>query len=71
VKRLSGNVLFAAGTENFAQVDQIGRFASQTYGAGLRFQITLQQDVTGFSSYQKRTQNRRDTAFGLSYGFHF
>ena len=70
-KRLSGNVLFAAGTEDFAQVDQIGRFASQTYGGGLRFQITTRQDVTGFGSYQKRTQDRRDAAFGLSYGIHF
>ena len=70
-KRLSGNVLFAAGTEDFAQVDQIGRFASQTYGGGLRFQITSRQDVTGFGSYQKRTQDRRDAAFGLSYGIHF
>ena len=37
-KRLSGNVSFAAGTENFAIVDQIGSFASQTYGGGLRLQ---------------------------------
>ena len=70
-KRLSGSVLFAAGTEDFAQVDQIGRFASQTYGGGLRFQITSRQDVTGYTSYQKRTQNRTDTSFGLSYGIHF
>jgi hypothetical protein len=64
-------VLFATGTEDFAQVDQIGRFASQTYGGGLRFQITARQDVMAYSSYQKRTQNRRDTAVGLSYGIHF
>jgi hypothetical protein len=70
-KRLTGNVLFATGTEDFAQVDQIGRFASQTYGGGLRFQITARQDVMAYSSYQKRTQNRRDTAVGLSYGIHF
>jgi tetratricopeptide (TPR) repeat protein len=70
-KRLSGNVFFAAGTENFAVVDQIGRFASQTYGGGLKFQITARQDVTGYAGYQKRTQNRTDTSFGLSYGIHF
>ena len=70
-KRLTGNVLFATGTEDFAQVDQIGRFASQTYGGGLRFQITARQDVMAYSSYQNRTQNRRDTAVGLSYGIHF
>jgi tetratricopeptide (TPR) repeat protein len=70
-RRLSGNIFFAVGTEDFAQVDQIGRFASQTYGGGLRFQISARQDVTGYASYQKRTQNRTDTSFGLSYGIHF
>jgi tetratricopeptide (TPR) repeat protein len=70
-RRLSGNIFFAVGTEDFAQVDQIGRFASQTYGGGLRFQISARQDVTGYTSYQKRTQDRTDTSFGLSYGIHF
>lgn len=70
-RRLSGNVFFAAGTENFAQVDQIGRFASQSYGGGLRFRINARQDVTGYAAYQKRTQSRTDTSFGLSYGIHF
>jgi tetratricopeptide (TPR) repeat protein len=70
-KRLSGSVFFAAGTEDFAQIDQIGRFASQTYGGGLRFQLRARQDVTGYASYQKRTQDRTDTSFGLSYGIHF
>lgn len=70
-KRLSGNLFFATGTEDFAKVDQIGRFASRTYGGGLRFQITARQDVTGYAAYQQRTQNRTDTSFGLSYGIHF
>jgi len=70
-RRLSGNTFFAAGTEDFTQIDQIGRFASQTYGGGLRFQVNARQDVTGYASYQKRTQNRTDTNFGLSYGIHF
>jgi tetratricopeptide (TPR) repeat protein len=70
-KRLSGSIFFAAGTEEFAQIDQIGRFASQTYGGGLRFQINARQDVTGYASYQKRTQDRTDTSFGLGYGIHF
>jgi len=70
-RQLSGNVFFAAGTEDFAIVDQIGRFASQTYGGGLKFQINGRQDITGFIGYQKRTQNRTDTSFGLSYGIHF
>jgi tetratricopeptide (TPR) repeat protein len=70
-KQLSGNVFFAAGTEDFAQVDQIGRFASQTYGGGLKFQITARQDVAGYAAYQKRTQGKTDASFGLSYGIHF
>ena len=70
-RRLSGNLFYAAGTEDFAQVDQIGSFASQTYGGGLRFQFAARQDVTGYASYQKRTQNRTDTNFGFSYGIHF
>ena len=70
-RRLSGNVFFAAGTEDFTQIDQIGRFASQTYGGGLRIQTNARQDVTGYASYQKRTQSRTDTNFGLSYGIHF
>jgi tetratricopeptide (TPR) repeat protein len=70
-KQLSGNIFFAAGTEDFGQVDQIGRFASQTYGGGIRYQLSPRQDLASFASYQKRTQNRSDLASGLSYAIHF
>jgi len=70
-KSLSGNVFFAAGTENFAAADQIGRFASQTYGGGLRFRFSSRQDLSFVSSYQRRTQNRTDTYLGISYGIRF
>ena len=70
-KPLSGNVFFATGTEDFASVDQIGSFASQTFGAGLRFSITARQNVSAYASYQKRSQGRTDTNLGLSYGFRF
>lgn len=70
-RSLSGNVLFAVGTEDFAQVDQIGSFSSHTYGGGLRFQFAKYQDVTGYFAYQKRTQDRTDATFGFSYGIHF
>jgi cytochrome c-type biogenesis protein CcmH/NrfG len=70
-RRLQGNVFFAIGTENFAQVDQIGQFSSQTYGGGLRLQLTQRHDVTGFAAYQKRTQDRTQTSFGFTYGFRF
>ena len=70
-QRLSGNVFFATGTEDFAEIDQIGRFASRTYGSGLRLQITPRQALTGYGSYQMRTQNRTDTAFGFAYAIDF
>jgi hypothetical protein len=71
VSQLSGNIFFAAGTENFASADQIGRFASQTYGGGLRFRFSERQDISCSAAYQRRTQNRTDTYLGLSYGIHF
>jgi tetratricopeptide (TPR) repeat protein len=71
ITQLSGNIFFAAGTENFARSDQIGAFASQTYGGGLRFRFSERQDITCVSSYQRRTQNRTDTYLGFTYGIHF
>lgn len=70
-RRLSGNVFFGVGTENFARVDQVGRFSAHTYGGGLKFQFTSRQDLTAYAAYQKRTQDRTQTSFGLSYGIHF
>ena len=70
-RKLTGNLYFAVGTESFSVADQIGRFASQTYGGGLRYQFSARQDMTGYAGYQKRTQDRTDTSFGLSYAFHF
>jgi len=69
--QLSGNVFFAVGTENFARSEQIGTFASQTYGGGLRLQFSSRQDITFVSSYQRRTEGRTDTSLGLSYGIRF
>lgn len=70
-RRLGGNVFFAVGTENFAQVNQIGEFSSQTYGGGLRMQLTGRQDVTGFASYQRRSQDRTESSLGFTYGIRF
>ena len=70
-RRLEGKVFFAVGTENFAQVNQIGEFSSQTFGGGLRLQLTARQDVTGFADYQKRTQDRTESSFGFTYGIRF
>ena len=70
-RRLGGNLFFAVGTENFAQVNQIGEFSSQTYGGGLRLQLTARQDVTGFAAYQRRSQDRTESSFGFTYGIRF
>jgi tetratricopeptide (TPR) repeat protein len=70
-RRLAGNIFYAVGTENFAHIDQIGEFASHTYGGGLRWQFPRHQDVTGFAAYQKRSQDRAESSFGFSYGIRF
>jgi tetratricopeptide (TPR) repeat protein len=70
-KQISGDIFFGTGTEDFASIDQIGSFASQTFGAGLKFAITVRQDISPYASYQKRSQGKTDTNFGLSYGIRF
>jgi Tetratricopeptide repeat len=69
--RLSGNIFFAAGAENFASSDQIGRFSSQTYGGGLRFEFSSRMYATFTYSFQQRTQNRSDSYSGAGYGIRF
>lgn len=69
--RLIGSVLFATGTEDFAEIDQIGRFSSQTYGGGLRLRLMNLQEIGGIATYQKRTQGRTDISFGFTYGIRF
>jgi len=69
--RFTGNLTFAVGTENFAQVDEIGRFSARTYGGGLKYRISPRQDVSGYIADQERTQGRTQNSYGLSYGFRF
>lgn len=71
LRRLTGNVFFAVGTEDFGQLNQIESFSSQTYGGGFRFQLTARQDVTAYGGFQQRTQDHTDTSVGWSYGIHF
>lgn len=70
-EKVTGSLFFAVGTENFARVDQLGSFSARTYGGGLKYQFTPRQDVSGYVSYQSRTQGRTQTSFGLSYGLRF
>ncbi len=69
--RLTGQLFYAVGTENFAQADQIGRFSARTYGGGVKLQLTSRQDLTGFVAHQERSQGKTQLSFGLSYGIHF
>ncbi|MGA9977892.1 MAG: tetratricopeptide repeat protein [Candidatus Sulfotelmatobacter sp.] len=71
VRKFSGNLLFAVGAENFAQVDQIGRLSARTYGGGLRYRFAGSQDVTGFLAIQNREYGQRQISLGLSYGIRF
>jgi tetratricopeptide (TPR) repeat protein len=70
-RQVTATLFFGVGTENFARVDQIGRFSARTFGGGLRYQLTRRQDITGYVAYQNRSQARTQTSFGLSYGLHF
>ncbi len=70
-RRLSGNLMFAVGSESFAEIDQTGRFAARTFGGGLRFALNDTQDITSYVAVQDRSQGRSETSTGLSYGFRF
>ena len=70
-RRLGGNFSFAVGSENFAQVDQIGRLSARTFGGGLRYRLDNRQDLSGYVASQHRTEGRTQNSFGLSYGVRF
>lgn len=67
----SGNLTFANGTENFAQIDQIGHFSARTFAGGLKYRIAWNQDIAGYVAVQDRTGGARQNSFGASYGIHF
>ena len=71
VPRLTGNLCFAVGTEDYALTDQIGRFSARTWGGGLRWQLARRQYLSGYGLYQDRSQSRSQTSFGASYGLRF
>lgn len=69
--RLTGQTFFAVGTENFAEVDEVGHFSAHTFGGGLRYRFAPNQDISGYAAYQNRFVNESQTSFGLSYGIRF
>lgn len=68
---VSGNLIFANGTENFAAIDQIGHFSARTFAGGLTFHYSDRQYIGGYIALQKRSQQRTQNSFGMSYGLHF
>jgi len=70
-RQLTANLAFANGTENFAQVDQIGHFSARTFAGGLRYRFADRQDISGYVAVQNRSESRTQNSFGGSYGFRF
>lgn len=68
---LRGSAFFAVGTENFAQLDQVGRFSARTWGGDLRWQFARRHWVSVYALHQNRSQGRTQTSFGWSYGLAF
>jgi tetratricopeptide (TPR) repeat protein len=68
---LAGNVAFANGTEDFAQVDQIGQFSARTFAGGLKYRFAPGQDVSGYIAVQRRSDAQTENSYGVSYGLHF
>jgi Tfp pilus assembly protein PilF len=70
-RALSGDLTFGSGTENFAQIDQIGHFSARTYSGELKYRISPSQDLRGYVALQDRSAGQTQNSYGLSYGFHF
>jgi tetratricopeptide (TPR) repeat protein len=70
-RRLSGNVFYQLGAEDFAQVDQIGSFSAHAYGGGTKFEVAPHQALNFFAAYQKRTNGQTQNSFGAGYDLRF
>jgi tetratricopeptide (TPR) repeat protein len=69
--RLLVNATFAVGTENFGELDQVGAFASRTFGGGARVGITSRQYANLYVAKQFRNGGQTETMFGAGYGVRF
>jgi hypothetical protein len=70
-KRVTGNVQFAAGIENFGYADQIGQYSMRTYGGGLSFNVKASQQIIVNGHYQEYSDGRSLVNLGVSYAIHF
>lgn len=69
--RLLLNLTFAVGSENFSEVDQVGAFASRTYGGGFRVVLTEKDYMNFYVARQERNGGNSETSYGVSYGLRF
>jgi len=69
--RLLLNLTFAVGSENFSEVDQVGAFASRTYGGGFHLGLTEKDYVNFHVARQERNGGNSETSYGVSYGLRF
>ncbi|HVA72011.1 MAG TPA: tetratricopeptide repeat protein [Candidatus Limnocylindrales bacterium] len=69
--RLLMNATFAVGSENFSELDQVGAFASRTYGGGFRLGLTSRQYVNFYAARQYRNGGNVEGIYGVSYGMRF
>ncbi|MGC1289819.1 MAG: hypothetical protein WA855_00945 [Candidatus Acidiferrales bacterium] len=65
------NVMYAVGSENYSELDQVTAFASRTYGGGFRLGITERQYVNFYFAWQERNGGNTEGIYGVSYGLRF
>ena len=70
-RTLSGNLLYAVGSENFSRIDQIGRISAHSYGGGARYQLSDLQDLITSLVVQKRQSGQTQISLGITYGLRF
>jgi hypothetical protein len=70
-ERLLLNATFAVGSENFGELDQVGAFASRTFGGGARVGFTSRQFCNFYAARQLRNGGRTENMYGASYGVRF
>lgn len=68
---LSADLLYAVGSENFSQVNQIGRISAHSYGGAVRYQLANHQDVLTSLVVQKRHSGQTQISLGMTYGIRF
>jgi len=69
--RLGGNIFLARGTENFAQVDQIGSFSAQTYGGRIARSTDRTPGLDGLRSLSEAHAGPDADKFRTYYGIRF